>query len=67
MVKAESWARQGHDGIWFEAIIADVMATCLFFVSSKLLLKDYDFEYLVLYADRSIEVSSKFPLELFKK
>ena len=49
------------------ALIADAMATCLFFVSNKLLLKDYDFEYLVLYADRSIEVSSKFPIELFKK
>jgi thiamine biosynthesis lipoprotein len=56
------------DALWViasEAIIADALATCLFFVSAISLAKDYDFEYLIMYSDSSIEKSPHFPAELF--
>lgn len=48
-----------------EAMIADALATCLFFVSAISLTKDYNFEYLIMYSDSSIEKSPHFPAELF--
>lgn len=48
-----------------EAMIADALATCLFFVSAISLAKDYDFEYLIMYSDSSIEKSPHFTAELF--
>ena len=57
-------------GVWVyakEAFLADAIATCLFFVSAKKLLKKYSFEYLIIYADKSIEKSSNFNSTLFTK
>ncbi|MBP7057014.1 FAD:protein FMN transferase [Candidatus Gracilibacteria bacterium] len=48
-----------------ETMIADALATCLFFVSVISLAKDYNFEYLIMYSDSSIERSPHFPAELF--
>lgn len=46
-------------------MLADALTTCLFLVSPKKVVQEFDFEYLILYADRSIEKSDKFPAELF--
>lgn len=48
------------------ALIADALATCLFFVEPTLL-DDYVFEYLIVYKDYSIQKSPDFPAELFEK
>lgn len=47
------------------ALVADSLATCLFFVPASELLDTYPFEYLIMYPDRSIERSKDFPAELF--
>ncbi len=47
------------------ALLADALATCLFFVPPQMLLKHYQFEYLTMYKDHSIEHSKEFPAELF--
>jgi thiamine biosynthesis lipoprotein len=47
------------------AFIADALTTCLYFVDPKVLIRDYQFEYLILYTDNSINRSSNFPAELF--
>jgi len=49
------------------ALTADAVATALFFVQPKILSNDYNFEYLVLNADRTINISPKFPGEIFSK
>lgn len=57
-------------GIWVfaqTAILADCIATCLFFVSAKKLLKTYDFEYLIMYDDAHIETSANFRVETFTR
>jgi FAD:protein FMN transferase len=46
-------------------IIADALASCLFFVSSEVLLVHYKFDYVVLRADYTVEASPNFPGELF--
>lgn len=48
-----------------KTIIADALATCLFFVSPEKLAENYDFEYLIMYKDCSITRSSAFPAEIF--
>lgn len=50
-----------------ETIIADGVATALFFQEPKILLKYYDFEYFILYPDFKFKKSKKFPAELFLK
>ena len=55
-------------GVWVSAkttLLADAIATCLFFVSAKRLLRTHDFEYLVVYDDKSIEKSGGFSAEIF--
>lgn len=47
------------------AIIADCVATCLFFVEPHTLYSKFKFEHLVLYSDRSINMSNNFPAQLF--
>ncbi len=47
------------------ALIADGLATCLFFVPASALTDAYDFEYVILRKDRSVEKSAHFPGELF--
>ncbi|MFA6105804.1 MAG: FAD:protein FMN transferase [Patescibacteria group bacterium] len=54
--------------IWVVAkdtAIADALATCLFFLPSSKFKSDYEFEYLIMFADYSVEISSKFPGEIF--
>ncbi len=46
-------------------LLADGLASCLFFIKSDELISRYSFEYLVLYADFSIEKSAGFPGEVF--
>jgi thiamine biosynthesis lipoprotein ApbE len=48
-----------------EAIVADAVATCLFFVSPEDLVSQFKFEHLILYADRSVNMSNNFPAQLF--
>lgn len=48
-------------------MLADALATCLFFVRSATLRTVYDFEYLILYPDYSVEISPRFPGEIFLK
>ena len=47
------------------AFVADLLATCLFFVAAERLLDRYDFQYVILKADHSIERSENFKGELF--
>ena len=54
--------------IWVVAdttIIADGMATCLFFVAPEKLQREYTFEYLMLNADYTFRKSTNFPAEIF--
>ena len=46
-------------------IVADGMATCLFFTLPEILQKEYDFEYLILNRDYTFKKSDNFPGELF--
>lgn len=48
-----------------KAIIADSIATCLFLVPSSTLSRYYDYEYLILYSDFSIEKSEGFDAEIY--
>lgn len=49
------------------AIVADGIATCLFFIAPEKLQSQFNFEYLILYKDHSINRSKTFPAELFYK
>ena len=49
------------------ALVADALATALFFVPGAFLQTEYDFEYIVLYSDFSIEKSIGFRGEIFTK
>jgi FAD:protein FMN transferase len=54
--------------VWVTAettLLADMMATCLFFVSPETLLKTYCFEYLIVEANLTSCHSAGFPAELF--
>lgn len=48
-----------------DTITADGLATALFLVPSKKLIKYFDFEYFILYPNFKFEKSKKFPAELF--
>lgn len=48
-----------------EAIIADAMSTCLFFMEGKEMKKYFEFEYFILYADYTFDKSNGFEAELF--
>ena len=47
------------------ALLADSLATCLFFVGADRLAKVYDFEYLIIRDNHSIEKSKNFSAEIF--
>lgn len=47
------------------ALVADALATCLFFTEVEELLLYHKFEYLILYPDYSIKKSNDFPAEIF--
>ncbi len=54
--------------IWVTAestMIADALTTCLFFIPAKTLARKYDFEYLLMHKDFSIEKSEGFSCEFF--
>lgn len=56
--------------VWVVAdttILADGLATALFFVSPEILLKEFSFDYVVVKKDYQIEQSFTFPGELFYK
>lgn len=46
-------------------LLADGLSTALFFVDGKKLQQEFDFEYLLVFPDMSIEKSENFPGELF--
>jgi thiamine biosynthesis lipoprotein len=46
-------------------ILADGLATALFFVTPQDLLAHFNFEYVIVYADGHAEISTGFPGELF--
>lgn len=46
-------------------LIADGLSTCLFFIKPEVLLDKYNFDYMILYPDYSIDVSKGFSNELF--
>lgn len=48
-----------------ETILADLLTTALFFVEAEKIKKEFDFEYLILKSDLSIEKSDFFQCELF--
>ncbi len=48
-------------------LLADALATCLFFVEPEEIKKTCDFEYLILYPDYSIKRSPLFKAEIFTK
>lgn len=48
-----------------ETMLADGMATCLFFEKPEKLLKEYNFEYLILKCDNTISISKNFNAEIF--
>jgi thiamine biosynthesis lipoprotein len=54
--------------VWVMAdstMLADGLTTCLFFFSAEILKKMFDFQYLILWQDYSVEKSEGFPSELF--
>lgn len=46
-------------------MIADALATCLYFVPAQKLAEQYKFEYLIIYKDLSLERSPDFSAEIF--
>ncbi|MBI4836569.1 MAG: FAD:protein FMN transferase [Candidatus Abawacabacteria bacterium] len=48
-----------------KTIIADALATCLFFVPPEKLVESYQFDYLIMYADHTIKKSTQFGAEVF--
>ena len=47
------------------ALVADALATCLFFVPASTLASAYEFEYVLIRKDHSIEKSANFKGQLF--
>ena len=47
------------------ALVADAVATCLFFAEPNRILTQFDFEYVIVFADHSVQKSNNFPGELF--
>lgn len=49
------------------AVVADLIATCLFLIAPANLEQVFQFEYLILNSDRSVNYSLGFPAELFTR
>lgn len=49
------------------AILADAMTTALYFVPPASLKRSFEFEYLIMRPDATVEMSARFPAKLFKK
>ena len=47
------------------ALLADALATCLFFVPASTLLAHYTFKYVIMFPNHSVEISPQFPGEIF--
>lgn len=59
---------QHIQAVWVVAnsgLVADGLATALFFVPAKILQPQYTFEHAIIYADQSLEHSTGFPAEFF--
>lgn len=59
---------RGVLAVWVVAatgMLADALATCLFFVPPLTLAGFYEFEYVLVRSDRSVEISAGFPGEVF--
>jgi thiamine biosynthesis lipoprotein len=55
-------------GLWVVAdstLLADGLATALFFIQPELLGQYFDFQYCILYSDRSAKVSKNFPAVVY--
>lgn len=55
-------------GLWVvadSAMTADALATALFFTEPEKLRQQFNFEYLIMYIDRTVTYSESFPVELF--
>jgi thiamine biosynthesis lipoprotein len=48
-------------------MLADALSTTLFFVEPEILMKEYQFEYAIMYADRSVKISPSFPGHFFSQ
>ncbi len=46
-------------------LLADALATCLFFTSPEILLHEFQFEYAIIHSDFRLEKSPAFPAEFF--
>lgn len=46
-------------------MLADGMATCLYFAEPDILQQHFSFEYVIMYTDRTVRASAGFPGELF--
>ncbi len=56
-------------GVWVLAdttMLADALTTALFFISPEVLEREYNFEYLILHSDFSIDRSLKFNAKLYE-
>ncbi len=54
--------------VWVVAkttLLADAMTTALFFCEPETLLKMFEFEYVMMFADHSVKMSARFPGEVF--
>ena len=54
--------------VWVMAettMLADMLTTCLFFMEPKIMLDEFEFDYLIMYADGSVVQSTNFGAELF--
>jgi thiamine biosynthesis lipoprotein len=47
-------------------MLSDILSTALFFVDPKVLLKAYNFEYVIVYNDDSVVYSENFPGTIFE-
>ncbi len=69
IINPETLSSPRHiSAVWVIAdktITADILTTALFFVPPEILLKHFNFEYLILYPDFSIKKSSGFEAETF--
>jgi thiamine biosynthesis lipoprotein len=69
IIDPDSTASPRHiAGVWVVAdttLVADGLTTALFFVQPELLERHFNFEYCILYSDRSAKVSPLFPAVLY--
>ncbi len=69
IISPETLSSPKHiESVWVKAettMLADILTTALFFVPPQILLKHFDFDYLILKPDFSVDKSEGFDVELF--